>query len=420
MSGMPAPTQDVIVVGAGPGGSAVAAHLARQGARVLLLDKQQFPRDKTCGDALSPTAARLCRQLGLGEILDRESQPIQGLVFTTPDGAVLRAKASASAGASEPARVVPRLVLDDQLRQAAIRAGAEFRGGTWVRGMEQPGELVRVQAEANGRELTLEARVAVLAVGANLKLLRDLALVPRRPDHSVAARAYFEGVQREPNQLRFHFDGVPLPGYGWIFPLVRGAANVGVGLFGRGSRAPRSAAAALRHFLAHPPVRAFLDGAVPVGPVRGFPLRTDFHRSPLVRDRLLLVGEAAGLVNPFSGEGIDYALESAGMAAQALSSFLAGQLSPGQALRSYERAMRARFQRYFQLTALMRSVYMNRPGLYALGRACLRWPELLQLLVEVQLSQQNPWKAFTPRVVLWILRGLAMRSPAAPAAQGAA
>jgi len=82
--------------------------------------------------------------------------------------------------------------------------------------------------------------------------------------------------------------------------------------------------------------------------------------------------------------------------------------------------MRARFQRYFQLTALMRSVYMNRPGLYALGRACLRWPELLQLLVEVQLSQQNPWKAFTPRVVLWILRGLAMRSPAAPAAQGAA
>src|SRR3972149_1200293 len=95
MSGMPAPTRDGIVVGAGPGGSAVAAHLARQGARVLLLDKQQFPRDKTCGDALSPTAARLCRQLGLGEILDRESQPIQGLVFTTPDGAVLRATASA-------------------------------------------------------------------------------------------------------------------------------------------------------------------------------------------------------------------------------------------------------------------------------------------------------------------------------------
>jgi len=397
---------DVIVVGAGPGGSAAAASLAGQGARVLLLDKQEFPRDKTCGDALSPQGAQLCRELGIGEALEREGQPVHGLVLTAPDGSVLRAPVPESA---EPAWVIPRLVLDDQLRQAAQRAGAEFQGGCWVKGVEQHDGWMELRGECGGRNLSVRGRVALLAVGANLKLLRRLRLAPRRSSTSLAARAYFEGLAREPHQLRFHFDGVPLPGYGWIFPLVRGMANVGVGLFGGAARAPHTAAGALKRFLEHPPVRAFLGQAVQVGPVKGFPLRTDFQRSPLGRGRVLLVGEAAGLVNPFTGEGIDYALESAQMASQAVAGVIAGRLSVRQGLGRYERAMRARFQRYFQLTTLMRGVYMNRPGLNALARACQRWPELLQLLVEVQLGRQNPWKAFTPRVALWVLRGLAMR-----------
>jgi flavin-dependent dehydrogenase len=328
------------------------------------------------------------------------------LVFTAPDGSVLRAPVPESA---EPAWVIPRLVLDDRLRQAAVSAGAEFQGGCWVKGLEQQEEWVELRGEAGGRELTLRGRVALLAVGANLKLLRDLRLAPRRSATSLAARAYFEGVTREPHQLRFHFDGVPLPGYGWIFPLAGGTANVGVGLFGRAARAPHTAAGELRRFLEHTPVKDWLGRATRVGPVKGFPLRTDFHRSPLGLGRALLVGEAAGLVNPFTGEGIDYALESAQMASQAVAGVIAGRLSVRQALGRYEQAMRARFQRYFQLTTLMRGVYMNRPALNALARACQRWPDLLQLLVEVQLGRQDPWRAFTPRVALWVLRGLAMR-----------
>ncbi len=418
MSGTPTSLYDVIVVGAGPGGSAAAGRLARQGAKALLLDKQQFPRDKTCGDALSPTGVRICRELGIGSVLERHGQPAHELVFVAPDGRIVQTDIPQEPGAAEPARVIPRLVLDDQLRQAAVDAGADFHGRFWVRDVQQHADRVEVVGEADGRVLRRRGRVAVLAVGANLKLLRTLGLMRGGRGFSVAARAYFEGVPHGSDQLRFHFDGVPLPGYGWVFPTVGGGANVGVGLFGRASRAPVTAAVALRDFLAHPPLRSFLGEAVQVSPMKGFPLRNDFHRSRLVRGHLLLVGESAGLVNPFTGEGIDYALESGVLASQTLGRFLSGELAAGSALRRYELAMRARFQRYFQLTTLMRSVYMNRPALNALGRACIRWPELLKLLVEVQLGRQQPWRAFTPRVALWMLRGLAMRVPPAPLARG--
>lgn len=375
---------------------------------MLLLDKQQFPRDKTCGDALSPSGVRICRELGLGLFLEQIGQPVRGLEFVTPDGRVLRAPIPEAREGKEPVRVIPRQALDEQLRQAAVRAGSAFEGGIWVRGVHEIGEGVEIRGEANGRAVRHTARAAVLAVGAHMKLLRSLGLVRRAPEYSVAARAYFEGLPHRTDRLRLHFDGVPLPGYGWVFPLVRGAGNVGVGLFRRGAPGAVSAAVALRDFLAHPPVRELLGQAVQVSPIKGFPLRTDFHRSPLARGRLLLVGEAAGLVNPFTGEGIDYALESAGMASQALLHFLNGEATIDEAAQRYVRALRARYQRFFQLTTLMRGVYMNRPALNALGRACSRWPELLKLLVEVQLGRQDPWRVFTPKVTLWMLRGFAM------------
>jgi flavin-dependent dehydrogenase len=121
---------------------------------------------------------------------------------------------------------------------------------------------------------------------------------------------------------------------------------------------------------------------------------------------LLLVGEAAGLVNPFTGEGIDYALESGALAGECLEHCLERGDWSGRALSQYERRLRRRFQRAFQLTYWLRRVYMTEGVLNAFARACVRWPDLPQLFIDIMQTRQTPLKAFTPRVILRLLRSL--------------
>lgn len=238
-----------------------------------------------------------------------------------------------------------------------------------------------------------------MAVGASLPLMRQLRLVPSKLEFAFAARAYFEDIHALDDALHIRFDGVPLPGYGWVFPVSDTSANVGAGYYRRGSSTPTTAAAVLDAFLAHPPLAGLLRTARQVTPVKGFPIRTDFHRSRCLADRLLVVGEAAGLVNPFTGEGIDYALESARMAAGALiDSFERGDLSP-LALGRYEKAVRRRFQLLFRLTHLMRRLYMTPALLDPLVLACTRHPDMTRLLISILLSYENPIKAFAPSVL---------------------
>lgn len=389
---------DAIIVGAGPGGSGLATWLAREGLDVLLLDKQAFPRDKTCGDALSPRAVRILRSLGIHELLPTLGYQIDGISVTTPSGAQIEAPITIN---GDPGYVIRRIDLDEGLRAAAVTAGAEFVGDVRVTHVTE--EEGRVIGESPRTPLWWRGRVIILAVGANVGLLKQLRLLPDRPEFGYAARLYFEDMTGLLRQIQFRFDGVPLPGFGWIFPLSESTANVGAGLFGHPRR---TAYDVLQQFLRHAPVVELLGDGHAVDQPKAYPLRTDFHRSPARRGRLLLIGEAAGLVNPFSGEGIDYALESAVLAGECLlDCFAKGDLSE-QALSRYERQLRARFQRVFVLTSWMRRVYMNERLLDALGRACARWPDLTRLFFDILLAREDPLKAFGPKVVLRVLRNL--------------
>jgi len=389
---------DTIVVGAGPGGSVAALQLARQGRRVLLLDRQEFPRDKTCGDGLSPEAVRILDQLGLVDLLPQRGFRIDGMSVTSPSGASFEAPFDPN---GHPGYVVPRVALDDGLRAEAIAAGAEFIGQVRVTEIhEQDG---RVAAAGASSSYTWRTHSVILAVGANMGLLKSLGLLPTRPSLGFAARLYVDGLPRQPHQIQFRFDGVPLPGYGWIFPTSSTSANVGVGVVGE---LRESAYQLLDHFLAHPPITDLIGSGRVQPPTKAYPLRVDFHRSPLRRGRLLLVGEAAGLVNPFTGEGIDYALESGALAGECLEHCLERGDWSGRALSQYERRLRRRFQRAFQLTYWLRRVYMTEGVLNAFARACVRWPDLPQLFIDIMQTRQTPLKAFTPRVILRLLRSL--------------
>ncbi len=379
---------DVIVIGAGPGGSATAHTLARQGARVLLLDKFEFPRDKTCGDGMTPRAAAILRDMGALDDLLAVGCRLPQLEIFAPAGHSVAATLPAVADWPAYTLVVPRLTLDDTLRQQAVASGAVFQGQVHVTGLEATADGVTVLAERRGQTARFQGRLAVIATGASSKLLLATGILRRLPPMMLAARAYFEGLAAPPH-LHLRFDGVPLPGYGWVFPTSAATVNVGAGFFRtRWTRfwMPDTPRAAFDHFVQTPALQAILVGARQVGPVKGYPLRVDFATAPTYGPRCLLVGEAAGLVNPLTGEGIDYALESGQVAgAHALAMLTAGDFSPAR-FAAYDAALRARFQRLFVFCNRVRAVCLNPPLLNLLVWAANRRPDLKMRLIHVVLG----------------------------------
>ncbi len=398
---------DVIVIGAGPAGSTAAAFLARRGLDVLLLDKQRFPRDKACGDLIAPSVITILSELGLRERLEAVSFRVEGVRLTSPSGDRVRVPAPSHPRHPNYAYLVRRLAFDDMICRAAVRAGVRFVEGVNVGSVqEERDHTVRVNAQSSNGRVAHTARVAILATGSSQPLLQSLGLLPKRPQLAFAARTYFEGVRGLDRDIHIRFDGVTLPGGGWIFPLASDVANIGAGFFRRTSRTPANLSAALSSFLAHPTIRPLFEGARRLGPVKSYPLRTDFHRARASQGQVLLVGEAAGLVNPLTGEGIRYAVESGYLASQVVADcFLRGDVSPA-GLSAYERSLRGRYQRTFELTHRMRVFYVNPLLLNPMVRACNRWSDLARLVMAVVLSYEDPGRMLRPGILLKALRGL--------------
>jgi menaquinone-9 beta-reductase len=343
---------DVAIVGAGPGGSATAHYLAQRGARVALIDKAAFPRDKTCGDGLTPRAVAVLQDMGLTERLAPNSQTIRRFEVVAPNRRRTVAGIPGTQTLPDFAWVVPRLALDDAIRQRALDSGAVYFAESQVDDIAIATGQASVRFTHAGQTEAIQARHVVIATGANTALLVKLAILNAQPPTMVAARAYFEGLRDLEDTWQLRFDGVPLPGYGWIFPTGPGAANIGAGFYAH--KRAGSAAETFKHFVANPALRAMLSSARQISPMKGYPLRCDFARAPTHGERVLLVGEAAGLVNPLTGEGIDYALESGRIAAAHLSRMLQGDGDTAQARASYDADLRAHFQSLFEFCELVR------------------------------------------------------------------
>jgi geranylgeranyl reductase family protein len=386
---------DAVIVGAGPGGSATAHFLARRGMEVLLVDKFAFPRDKTCGDGLTPRALRVLDRMGLLAEVARVGQPILGYDVFAPNGKLTGSDLTGS----QAALVVPRYELDELIRQRAVLSGARFEDHVTVTRVEPSPTGVCVLAE-NGQRFA--ARVAVLATGASTKVLLESAILRRQPRAMLAARAYYrDGAHADRFELRF--DHVPLPGYGWVFPLADGRLNVGVGFLPR----PWHRTTARRAFDTF--VEHRLGAAERDGPVRGYPIRVDFLTTPTFAERTLLVGEAAGLVNPLTGEGIDYALESGEIAAEHITAIV----STGDYNRvaDYDRQLRAQFGPVFRFCAQVRDWYCWPPLLNLLVAMANHRPDLRLLLTQVVLGEKRPASRGAAQTAARLLLALARSHP---------
>ncbi|MGF0115670.1 geranylgeranyl reductase family protein [Promicromonospora sp. Marseille-Q5078] len=334
---------DVIVVGAGPAGTSTAHWCASAGLDVLVLDKASFPRDKVCGDGLTPRAVGELARMGLG------TQPEDGWIRN--EG--LRVVAGARSWElpwpdldSYPGYGMARArtSLDHRLAQHAQASGAKLLERTKVAGPlldERDGRVVGVRAQpldargrADGAEAVYRAPVVVAADGVSSRFATALGIT-RRDDRPLgtAVRTYFrtEGTSRhEDAWMESHlelWDGAPgasnlLPGYGWIFALGDGTANVGLGAVSstpaRQSATGHDYRSMLQAWMRNTPEDWGFTPDNQVGPVRGAALPMGFNRSPLYRDGAVLVGDAAGMVSPFNGEGIAYALQAGRVAADAI------------------------------------------------------------------------------------------------------
>ncbi|HLV43397.1 MAG TPA: geranylgeranyl reductase family protein [Aggregatilineales bacterium] len=311
---------EILVVGAGPGGSATAWALAQAGHDVMMVDSASFPRDKTCGDGLTPLAVRTLREIGaLARVEAAGAHRIDYTRISGPFGLSATMRFADYQPGYEYALVLPRLTFDDILRRYAVEGGVDFRGQVRVTDVERSGDRVTaVLATTPEGPLVIRPRHVVMAVGANMGLLSRTGFITHKPRFIRAARAYFENVDTALGEFYdFYFDLELLPGYGWVFPTGNGTANIGVGVLPVFWSTRRPARDLLDEFLKRRQAGG-LAGLSRCGPVKGYPLRIDFPAQRAAGENWVVVGEAAGLVNPVTGEGIDLALESGLMAARCL------------------------------------------------------------------------------------------------------
>jgi geranylgeranyl reductase family protein len=366
---------DAVVVGAGPGGSATAHFLSAKGLDVLLLDRAGFPRDKTCGDGLTPRALRVLETMGVLDEVRAHGCAVTAYEVVAPNGRATTAPISGR----HKALVIPRLTLDHLILKRAIASGAHFESGVTVDRVESASTEVHIRTD--GR--TFAGRVAVIATGAATGVLKRSGILGGQPKAMLAARAYFADMPRElPPRFQLRFDNVPSPGYGWVFPTGPREANIGVGFLP--GRTTKTAVQAFEPFAAR-----VARGAQQVGPVKGYPIRVDFLTAPTYAQRTLLVGEAAGLVNPLTGEGIDYALESGQLAAEHVVRGLTSGVHDIW-VSDYDRLLRTRFEKIFRFSEWIRDWYCKPPLLNLLVPLANRRPELRQLLANIVLGEREP------------------------------
>ncbi|MEK6256064.1 MAG: geranylgeranyl reductase family protein [Chloroflexota bacterium] len=385
-------SHDVIVVGAGPAGSAAAHFLAKQGIDVLLLDKAQFPRDKTCGDGLTPRALGVLKDMGILERVEKIGNRLNGIELNVGNGYSMAAPIPKKDNLPNHIVIAPRLELDNIIRQAAIDSGAKFKGNTRVTAIEQDEHGAEVTASLGQTKVRFKAKIIIMAIGANIRLLTQMGILKKPPTMILAARGYYDGLQGLSDYVQAHFDGVPLPGYGWIFPISDSIANIGVGFwkpFLPWQKPPVSAAIAIKEFLASPVMLPIMNGAKAISPIKGYPLRIDFATAPTYHNRILLVGETAGLVSPRTGEGIDFALESGKLAAQFLEkAFVVGDFSASY-LSGYDKLLRDHFQRLFVFLSFIRRLYVNPILIRRFVWAAERNPELKDVFVKIIMSEAD-------------------------------
>jgi geranylgeranyl reductase family protein len=388
---------DVLVVGGGPAGASTAYWLAEAGHDVVVLERKTFPREKTCGDGLTPRAVKQLADMGLEDAIARDHHRFDGL-RAVAHGITLELQWPQHPVYPSHGYVVRRRDLDQLVADHAVKSGAALWQGAEAVGVVQERGLLTgavVKRKDTGTTEEVRARYVVVADGANSRFGRALGTTRNRTyPQGMAIRGYYESPLHDDPWIESCLDlrdrqGNSLPGYGWVFPLGDGTINVGMGLLStfRDWRSVNTshlmdewAATAPDHWGITPEGRlgAPTGGRLPMGASVG----------PRVGPTWLAVGDAAGSVNPFNGEGIDYAYETGRLAADVLDEAL--RTGSGLALQRYDRTLEAEFGLYFKVARLFAHVIGQPTLMRELTRVGMRSRSLMEWVLRIMANLLRP------------------------------
>jgi menaquinone-9 beta-reductase len=405
------PTEaDVIVVGAGPAGATTAAYLARTGLDVVLLEKTAFPREKVCGDGLTPRAVRQLTNLGIDISDEKAWMRNRGLRVVGGGHRILLPWPDLAAYPNY-GLTRTRADFDETLARHAEKSGARLFERTPVTGPlldERTGRVIGVTArptedplespvsgKSTQSDQQIRAKLVIAADGNSSRLATAAGRTPRKDRPlGVAVRTYYRSpMQDDPwleSWLELKEGDDLLPGYGWIFGMGDGTCNVGLGILNTSTAFGKvDYRALLKRWLDQTPEELGFRDENRTAPIHGAALPMGFNRTPHYANGLMLVGDAGGMVNPFNGEGIAYAMESGAMAAEVTAQALARQNATER-----ERA----------LSAYPQALKQTYGGYYTLGRAFVKLighPEVMRFATHKGLPHKR-----TMRLVLKLLANL--------------
>ncbi len=412
-----APSHEVVVVGSGPSGASCAYWLARAGHDVAVVEKKRFPREKTCGDGLTPRAVAQLESMGLGDELDRYHRYVglRSMAF----GRVMELEWPDHPDLPRHGYVVTRHDLDQLVAERAVKAGAVLIEGAEATEPLLEGERCRgalVKRSAGGPPEEIRCSFLVVADGANSRFGRSLGTERNRSwPQGMAIRGYFRSPRDRDPWIESHLDirdakGKVVPGYGWIFPLGDGRVNVGVGLLSTFHRWKEVNTSVLMDaFVDWAPRSWELSPGGACGPPTGGRLPMGFSVRPRVGPSHLVVGDAGSSINPFNGEGIAYAYETGRLAASVLAEAMAA--SDASVLQSYESRLIEEYGLYYKVARAFVRV-IGKPNLMkALVGTGMHSRSLMEWAMRIMANVLRPEELGPAEAAYRALAGIARLAP---------
>jgi geranylgeranyl reductase family protein len=337
----------VAILGAGPAGAACAAHLGQLGVQdVVLVDRHDFPRDKTCGSGLSPKGIKTLKDLGIWHEIEPLSYPINGIRLVTPGGL----ESWQSAGTKAEAVVCERRVLDHKLLQKAVSRGTEFIPNFQATAVLEKNGRVEGFRSSEGAEI--RARFVVIAGGAHCRI----GLPEQRPRQTIQAiMGWWSGVDFRPNHVEMIFDKMLSPYYGWLFPEAPDRVNIGI-TYEDSADAPKHNARELFQKFLDKHYKTRIEHAQAIKSWKGHPVVWSYTPEKLTRPGAVVVGESGLMTHPATAEGIYQAMRSGMLAAEAISDITSRGFEEAKAFASYEAACRRTFRASFLAGGAFRRV----------------------------------------------------------------
>ena len=405
---------EVLVVGGGPAGSAAALWLARSGHDVLLVEKKQYPRHKTCGDGLTPRSIYELGRMGF-DFAVPEFHRVRGLRSYAGD---LKLELDWPDHPIYPSwgGVIRRLDLDHEVARLAEKEGAQVLQMVEAVPAVESGALTAVDLAHNGDRQRVQPRVVIIADGSLGRFGRQLGVGrDRAKPYGLALRGYFTSPNSHDDVLESQLDmrdeeGKNVPGYGWIFPLGDGTVNVGIGLLSTAQRWKGANTTRLMDTYVHtaPPYWKLSPEAA-ISEPEGGKLSMAFSGAPQVGANWIIVGDALGAINPFNGEGIAYAYETGRIAAEsAHRALVSDDLAR---LGEYSQTLDEVYGDYYRVGRLFVRAIGNPAVMRTLVRTGIRSQPLMEWVLRVMSNLLRPEDAGMAERVYWALERIVAKAP---------